>query len=284
MVRDAWRRRVRGAYAGPVRSAEELRERWIQLVTLIMERTGMYASTGREMQLLAGQLLGDLCFLDGTEASWEQEQSRLRSFGDRGVAGPFEALFGSPRCQAEVAAVYAEVFRRLGYLAIATPVAPRRWRDMAGSVRERFEDRDVRRSEAQRILGQPSLVVDRQVLCYAPADPAAGWLYVGCHAEQASRYDIGHGRYTADRDDDPLVRLAWTSGPDFEAGLILTLYGKTLRWGPGWWTRHPSDSWPAHTKAIAAQLRDITAADPSQALRSHGTQQHDHRQYAEPGG
>lgn len=126
--------------------------------------------------------------------------------------------------------------------------------------------------------------MDRQVLCYAPAGPAEGWLFAGCHAEQVSRYDIGHGRYTADRDADPLVRSVWVSGPDFEAGFILTLSGKTLRWGPGWWTQHPGDGWPGHTKAIAAKLRDISAADPSQALRSHSTQQ-DHRPLRQaPGG
>jgi hypothetical protein len=33
-----------------------------------MKRTSMYASTGHEMQLLAGQLLADLCFLDERDA------------------------------------------------------------------------------------------------------------------------------------------------------------------------------------------------------------------------
>jgi hypothetical protein len=46
---------------------------------------------------------------------------------------------------------------------------------------------------------------------------------VDCHAEQVSRYDVGRGRYTADRDTDPLVRSVRLSGADFEAGLILTL-------------------------------------------------------------
>lgn len=96
-----------------MRSAKDLRERWIQLVTRTMERTGMYASTGRELQLIVGQLLGDLCFLDSRDANWEQERSGLQSYGKSGVAGPFVAL-GSPRCHAEVASVYAEVFHRLG--------------------------------------------------------------------------------------------------------------------------------------------------------------------------
>jgi hypothetical protein len=237
------------------------------MIPSIMKRTGMYASTGREMQLLASQLLADLCFLDERDADWEQEQSRLRSYGKLGVTGPFETLFGSLRCQAEVASVYAEVFYRLGYLPIGNPVSQLRWREITGSLRERFADRDVRQSEAERILGQPSLLVDQRIMCYAPADRTAGWLFVDCHAEQVSRYDVGRGRYTADRDTDPLVRSVRLSGADFEAGLILTLYGKTLRWGPGWWIEHPGENWPAEKKAIAGQLRDINAADPSLALR-----------------
>jgi hypothetical protein len=234
-----------------------------------MKRVGMYAASGREMQVIADQLLADLCFLDDRDADWEQARCQLRSYGKLGVAGLFEALFGSPRCQAEVASVYAEVFHRLGYLAIDHPVSQQRWQDLTGSLRDRFEDRDVRRSEAKHILGPPSLLVGQTVLCYAAADPAVGWLFVDCHAEQVCRYDAGHGRYTADHDTDPLVRSVRVSGLDFEAGLILTLYGKTLRWGPGWWIDHPRANWPAEIKAIASQLRHINAADPSQALGSH---------------
>ena len=41
---------------------------------------------------------GDLCFLDSRDADWEQERSGLQSYGKSGVAWPFEALYGSPRC------------------------------------------------------------------------------------------------------------------------------------------------------------------------------------------
>ncbi len=64
----------------------------------------MYATTGQEMQLLAGRLLDDLCFLDDRDdAERAFVRQRLHSYGKRGVAGPFEALFGRPGCQAEVA-------------------------------------------------------------------------------------------------------------------------------------------------------------------------------------
>lgn len=38
-----------------------------------MKRTGMYAATGSEMQLLALHLLKDLCFLDDRDADAERE-------------------------------------------------------------------------------------------------------------------------------------------------------------------------------------------------------------------
>lgn len=56
-----------------MRSAEELRARWLDLIALIMKRTGMYAATGSEMQLLALHLLKDLCFLDDRDADAERE-------------------------------------------------------------------------------------------------------------------------------------------------------------------------------------------------------------------
>jgi hypothetical protein len=254
-----------------VRSAEELRTRWLDLIALIMKRTGMYGATGGEIQLLARQLLMDLCFLDDRDADAEREWSRLlRSYGKCGVVGPFEALFGSPHCQAEVASVFAEVFHRLGYLTTGSLVSAERWQEMTAGLRERFEDRDVTQTEAERLLGEPSLVVDRRVLCYVPEDLVAGWLFIDCYTEQVRCYDVGHGRYAADSAIEPLVRSVRLSGQDFESGLILTLYGKTLRWGPGWQIDHPRQNQSGDEATIAAPLRGIRAADPSQSLRRPG--------------
>lgn len=69
-----------------------------------MKRTGMYAGSGTEMELVADRLLSDLCFIDERDADYERERSRLlSSYGKEGVTGPFNALFGTRRCQAEVA-------------------------------------------------------------------------------------------------------------------------------------------------------------------------------------
>ncbi len=77
------------------------------------------------------------------------------------------------------------------------------------------------------------------------------------------RYHAGEGSYTIDDETDPLVRPLRLSSQPFEDGLILTLYGKVLRWGPGWRIDHPSPSQTPGQEAIARQLRQIRAADPS---------------------
>lgn len=109
------------------------------------------------------------------------------------------------------------------------------------------------------------------MLCYAAADPAAGWLFVDSPGVYVRRYEAGHGGYTAEKDTDPLVRSLRLSSQPFEEGLILTLYGKVLRWGPGWWIDHPSPTQTPEQQAIARQLRQIRAADPSQATKIHGS-------------
>lgn len=86
--------------------------------------------------------------------------------------------------------MFAEVFHRLGYLSVGKLVSGDRWQEMTSGLRDRFEACDVTQDGARGLPGEPSLVIDRKVLCYVPEDPAAGWLFIDCHAEQARRYDV----------------------------------------------------------------------------------------------
>lgn len=104
------------------------------------------------------------------------------------------------------------------------------------------------------------------MLCYAP-DNGTAWVFIDCFAEPVRRYDPGSGTYTFEPDHDPLVRCVRQPAKTFEAGLILTIYGKMLRWGSGWWIHHPDHLSPEQ-QAIAAQLRDVEARDPSTALQA----------------
>lgn len=167
----------------------------------------MFASSGREMQLLADGLLSDLCFLDDRDADYEHAREELlHRYGKLGVAGPFEAMFDSEQCQAEVASLYAEVFCRLGYLVVDHQVSSGQWRELAAGLRNMFEDQDLRLSEAEAKLGPASLVVNHRVLCYASSVPGDGWLFVDCCAERARFYEPGQGSYRVVTDSDPLLR------------------------------------------------------------------------------
>jgi hypothetical protein len=236
----------------------------------MVTRPTMYARDGAAFDAMARTLLADLCFLDEREQDLAAVEAALRGYGKLGVAGPFAAVFGTRRnCVAEVASIFAEQFHRLGYLQVQRQMDHAEWQHVIGRLRHRFDGRDVRRSEVETEFGQPSLLIDKRVLCYAPSDPS-GWIFIDCFTEYQQRYEPGTGSYRRQRDEDPLVRAVRQPAPDFESGLILTLYGKLLRWGAGWWLDHP-EGLTATQAAIAAQLRDVEAADPSQAPRSRHT-------------
>jgi hypothetical protein len=220
----------------PMRSADNLRERWRKTIRSIMKRPAMFATTGREMEVLILQIMGDLCYLDNRDADYERACLSLHIYGSQGVCGPFQKVFNTTHCYAEVAAAYAEIFHQFGYLEVAE-IPDLVWSKTFSNMRAWFDGRDLRRSEAQELLGVPSLVIDEgSVLCYAPIDPVAGWLFVDCPAQSTTRYQ--EGEFITSTDPDPLVRSLRHSGEPFEDGLTLTLYGKVLRWGPGWWIEH----------------------------------------------
>lgn len=249
-----------------MRSAAELRQRWLERLPLMITHTSMYATDGVGCQLLAHTLLDDLLFLDERQQDHTNVRDVIAGYGKLGVVGPFVAMFGKDgKYVAEVASVYAEQFHRLGYLHVDRLLGPEEWDRITTGLRDRFNGRDVRRSEVEASFGPPGIVADRRVLCYVPAD-GSGWVFIDCFPAHTSRYEPGAGSYAWQRDDDPLVRTVRFPAEDFESGLVLTLYGKVLRWGPGWWLEQPAGL-SDEQQAIAAQLRSINAADPSQSLK-----------------
>ncbi|MEV4130101.1 hypothetical protein [Nocardia sp. NPDC049707] len=249
-----------------MRSMEELKQQWLAEVSSLFARPEMYARSGPEMELVAGGRLRDLCFLDGRDDEFEQVVEALRGFGKLGVHGPFAAIFGQERrCTAEVASVYAEHYHRLGYLTVDRLLDSAGWSPMS-SVADWVADRDVHRSEVEAAFGPPSCRIGKRVWCYAPAD-GGGWVFFDCWDEAPQRYVPNKGTFDREVEADPLVRDIRIPADDFDSSLVLTLYGRVLRWGPGWWIHRPSDATSEQTKAIAAQLQQIEAADPSQGRR-----------------
>jgi len=224
-----------------MRTADEMRERWLRELPLILRRPGMYATDGQNVDVFLSMRMRDMCFLDDRDADDTGIRTAMLSYGKLGVVGPFQAVFGerSPYTD-EVASVWAEVFHRLGYLAVDRLLGPAERAPLTG-LRDWIADRDVRRGEVLDTFGPPSFEIGRNILCYAP-DDGSGWTFFDCFGEPAQRYRPGKGDYTCERDEDPLVRDARVPAEGFEDGLILTLYGRVLRWGPGWWIDHPGDT------------------------------------------
>jgi hypothetical protein len=245
-----------------VRSVEDIRQRWSENALRMTLRPEMYAIDGRAYEGMARGLLSDLCFADERDAEFDRVVEELGRYGSLGVEGAFAALFGATNTYvAEVASVLAEQFHRLGYLPVNRRLDAAEWHRLTVGVRERIEGQDVRRSDITEAYGPPSLIVGRRVLCYAPGE-GTGWVFFDCFAERTSRYVPEIGRYEIDVDADPLVRVVRRPAPSFEERLVLTRYGRVLRWGPGWWIRH-SDGLTGEQQAIAAQLREIERSDPA---------------------
>ena len=135
-------------------------------------------------------------------------------------------------------------------------------------------DRGIARSlHGQSLLGseRPGLPrgsgVAGRVASFAPMDASSGWVHLDFASERTSAYDHVTGR-VVDRTGEDLLRDIRLPTEQFLDGLVLTNYGRHLRWGPGSWIDQPPhrDSTPQQ-RAIAEQLRLIRDNDPSQVLR-----------------
>ncbi|GIH96788.1 hypothetical protein ACFFMN_14860 [Planobispora siamensis] len=169
---------------------------------------------------------------------------------------------------AEVASVHAEQFHRPGYLQVGREFDESGWNALLDAVRDRVEEQDVRRDEVEAISGVPSPVVDRRVLCHVCA--AGECAFVDCWDEPALRCVPGKGNCEPVFDGAPLVRSVRVPADDFGSGLVLSLYGKVLRWGPGWWIhgrRHGPLPYGAPT---GARRQSDQAAEPRWATRPSG--------------
>jgi hypothetical protein len=184
-----------------MRTAADLKAKWLSEIPLMLERTSMWAKSGEEADTLFRRLVEDLCFLDERDpAVVIRERQR---YGATGIDGALRELLGDGiRTVAEVASVYAELLHQLGYLQVASAD----WSRIAGAARAGIGD--LRRGELEAAYGEPSLVIDGRIGCYASAD---GWLFVDY---------CGLG--------DDLVRDVRVPSQHFRDGVFLTPYGRGI--------------------------------------------------------
>ncbi|MEV6287424.1 hypothetical protein [Kribbella sp. NPDC051770] len=206
-----------------MRTVAELKERWIAEISAIVLPTCMYVSTAREAEVLCGQLVEDVCFLEEVDSDFVDADRQ--GHGSTGVSGAFERVFGAgTRSAAGVVSVYARHFHRLGYLAIDRAVD---WGPLAEKARAGLGD--LRRSELEELYGEPSLVVDGRVGCYVSAE---GWLYVDYQGPELLgpqelvrdvRVPAGSGFQLGGRSGGERSALG-----SFDDGVCWTPYGRTL--------------------------------------------------------
>jgi hypothetical protein len=253
-----------------VRSINEIRQAKLDELKHMVRRPDMWAGDGRSAQTLIQGAIGDLCFIDEREAEYSAKCDVLYRYGKLGVAGAFRAVFGETcNYTAEVASVFTEIACSLSYLEPARRLSAVEWQSLIASIHDKFEEVDVRRSVVLEQIGEPSFDVGTRVLCYA--GPSNGdWVAFDCWEETASKYIVEDGYlkhgFFAQREEDPLLRCVRIPADSFNESLVMTIYGKVLRWGPGWWL----DTEPACDTeipdGIREQLQDIDKGDPSQSL------------------
>ena len=224
----------------------------------------MYRVAASDVETGLGTLIHDIAFIDGRADEPSAMNNKLRKYGKSGIAGAFAAVFGDAgRYHGECAALLAQEAYRMGYLDVQRPLTKEECQQFT-DLRERYEEVDVTRSEVIATFGEPSLAVD-DVICYAPSDRNQEWTFFDFAKQSISRYEKGRGALTHERDDDPLLRDVRIPAPTFEGSLILTRYGKFLRWGPQWWIRQQPVK-EAGPPGVREQLRAIEEADPSESL------------------
>jgi hypothetical protein len=252
-----------------VRSAEDLREQIVASACSAVARPGMHATRGDDLETL---VITELSFLLFADERADDPRARLRRYGQRGVIGPFAALFGeSERFLNEVGLVMAHELNRFGYLEVDHLLSPAQFAELRGGLRERFDEVDCQASEVLADLGEPTFRIHHDAWAYGSEDPEMGWIYLSFCDKPEPTYEPGSGEWTYPlRDVDRLLRFAWTSEGPFEETLALSTFSKLELWGPGWTWNHSWRSGSSAPAGVREQLQEIHDADPSLKLRRPG--------------
>jgi hypothetical protein len=257
-----------------MREVTKLLQRWREQFKSMVTRPGMYASGPEGIATLVWYLMFELCFLEAREVEASQKWNRLLSiYGKTGPAGALGMLLQIEHtppvrmAAAEaVVAVYAEAFHALGHFEVERTMSEKEWRAFERFVRDHVRNKDLRRSELLAAVGPPSAVAggrSAQVLCFASAH---GWAFVDFCDFSTPQYAPGTGDFRYPHDEDPLVFAVRMPAENFERGLNLTLVGRVITRGVGWWIEQ-SELFDQKAQAIAGQLKEVDAQEPASKPR-----------------
>lgn len=164
-----------------VPNLDSLRERLMAQFEAMVLRTGMYAVDAYAADALVRQLLGTLAYVDEVEENY-RTLTRDRSSEAFGALGPpcierwFRPLRPGHSAAAEVFSWHAELAERFGWIKVQRLSQPD-WDSLRLDDLDRFRRHDHTRLSLNQQLPAPSLVVDRRILCFTPADPAGRWVF-----------------------------------------------------------------------------------------------------------
>ncbi|MGH9124472.1 MAG: hypothetical protein ACRDZ8_07065 [Acidimicrobiales bacterium] len=160
-----------------MRTLDEFRTWKLAHLRLVLDRPGMLAPGAVNIDCYLNGVLQDLTWIDDrVEDFAASREEYLRRFGPLGlhaVAEWFRDLRFSPT--EEVASLWAEIASGMGYLDVGEPLDEEEWTLVCDS--ERWGERDWTRSEIDALLPEPTVVVGRHVLCYAPSSEV-GWAFL----------------------------------------------------------------------------------------------------------
>jgi hypothetical protein len=130
----------------------------------LLARPGMY---GPGVQFTGQALLHDLLNLDGV--SWLDWVSPFLSrFGKLGIEGAFVATFGEAPYHAEIASILAEMAYRMNVFQPQGPLLNEDSVLFSKHIRELWWDRDITFDLALEQLPEPTMVIDKRVVSFAP--------------------------------------------------------------------------------------------------------------------
>jgi hypothetical protein len=199
-----------------VRNIAAVRDRKLVELASIVRRPGMYGPPAA-VAFRIMSVMEDLAFIDQRDEIVASALKRLQArYGALGVPGIASWFKDRPSlCWDEVASTVAEVAHEVGYLAVGHALTAEEWARLRLDDLSTYSGRDWRRSEIQRDLPAPTLVVGAEgVFCYVSAEPPGGWVFLD--------FDT-----FAPPTPDPMLRdVRLPTRPKAAQGLVFTPYGR----------------------------------------------------------
>ena len=136
-----------------VKSSEEIRAYFLDLLNLALPRLGMYG------EYTAQLFLSHLAFIDAREAEFNDYMKMLRArgaFTPLGVGGAFSQYTHLRTQDNEIGSVYAEIAFRMGYLNTNRILNKREFESLRLGLRKTCRSRDFNTADVVTEFGAPS--------------------------------------------------------------------------------------------------------------------------------